>query len=131
MTKLNKVEGAIETCPSCNSKIYCKLTKGSEKYPAKLQWQDEDGSAHYNFDFATKSTSCKSAIPKSESSEITMPIASGTDKAVLDRMAADAEIIARQKIAKYIGVKKACTESGITTPAMIGMLFNATDKEEL
>ena len=132
MTKLNKVEGAIETCPSCNSKIYCKLTKGSEKYPAKLQWQDADGSAHYSFDFATKETSCKSQKSDSPKSEIiTMPISSGTDKAVLERMMADAEIIARQKIAKYIGVKKACTECGITAPAMIGMLFNAVDKEEL
>ena len=131
MTKLNKVEGAIETCPSCNSKIYCKLTKGSEKYPAKLQWQDEDGSAHYSFDFATKSTSCKSQTGEPKGDIITMPISSGTDKAVLERMMADAEIIARQKIAKYIGVKKACIESGITAPAMIGMLFNAVDKEEL
>ena len=134
MTKLNKVEGAKEQCPSCSQTIFCKLTKGSEKYPAKLQWQDVDGSAHYSFDFATKSTSCKSAAPKSDtpkSDTITMPDATGTDKAVLERMMADAEIIARQKIAKYIGVKKACTESGISTPAMIGMLFNAVDKEEL
>ena len=131
MTKLNKVEGAKEQCPSCSQTIFCKLTKGSEKYPAKLQWQDADGSAHYSFDFATKSTSCKSSTPKSESSEITMPNASGTDKAVLERMMADAEIIARQKIAKLIGVKKACTECGIVNPAQIGMLFNAVDKEEL
>ena len=131
MTKLNKVEGAKEQCPSCSQTIFCKLTKGSEKYPAKLQWQDADGSAHYSFDFATKSTSCKSATPKSESSEITMPNASGTDKAVLERMMADAEIVARQKIAKLIGVKKACAECGIVNPAQIGMLFNAVDKEEL
>lgn len=131
MTKLNKVEGAKEQCPSCSQTIFCKLTKGSEKYPAKLQWQDADGSAHYSFDFATKSTSCKSSTPKSESSEITMPNASGTDKAVLERMMADAEIVARQKIAKLIGVKKACAECGIVNPAQIGMLFNAVDKEEL
>ena len=132
MTKLNKVENAIETCPSCNSKIYCKLTKGSEKYPAKLQWQDADGSAHYSFDFATKLTSCKSQNSESPKSEIiTMPISSGTDKAVLERLMADAEIVAKQKIAKLIGVRKACLESGIINPAQIGMIFNATDREEL
>ncbi len=132
MTKLNKVEGAKEQCPNCSQTIFCKLTKGSERYPAKLQWQDSDGSAHYSFDFVTKETSCKSQKSDSPKGEnITMPNATGVDKSVLERMMADAEIIAKQKIAKYIGVKKACTESGITTPAMIGMLFNATDKEEL
>ena len=131
MTKLNKVENAIEKCPNCDSKIYCRMTKGSEKYPAKLQWQDEDGSAHYSFDFATKTTSCKNESPKKESLTLTMPKGTGTDGKVLERFSNDAEVIAKQKIAKYIGVKKACDESGITNPAMIGMIFNAVDKEEL
>ena len=60
MTKLNKVEGSIENCPSCKQKIYCRTKQASGNFPAKLQWQDEDGKAHYSFDFATKLTSCKS-----------------------------------------------------------------------
>jgi len=58
MTKLEKKDGNVEQCPTCHKKIYCRMTKGSEKYPAKLQWQNEDGKAHYKFDFATKETSC-------------------------------------------------------------------------
>lgn len=133
MTKLNKVEGSKEQCPNCSNTIFCRMTKGSEKYPAKLQWQNEDGTAHYNFDFKTKETSCKSVSQNSEITApfITMPVSEGTDKAVLERMSSDAETVARQKIAKYIGVKKACDGSGITNPAMIGMIFNAVDKEEL
>ena len=130
MTKLNKVEGAKEQCPSCTQTIFCRMSKGSEKYPAKLQWQDEDGSAHYSFDFATKTTSCKST-PTVSTIILTMPKSEGTDKAVLERFSRDSETIAKQKIAKYIGVKKACDDSGITNPAMIGMIFNAVDKEEL
>ena len=131
MTKLNKVEGAKEQCPSCTQTIFCRMSKGSEKYPAKLQWQNEDGTAHYSFDFATKTTSCKSTTSKTEPLTLTMPKSEGTDKAVLERFSRDSETIAKQKIAKYIGVKKACDDSGITNPAMIGMIFNAVDKEEL
>ena len=59
MTKMNKVEGSIEKCPSCKNTVYCRTKEASGNYPAKLQWQDEDGKAHYSFDFATKETTCK------------------------------------------------------------------------
>jgi hypothetical protein len=132
MTKLNKIEGAKEQCPGCTQTIFCRMTKGSDKYPAKLQWQNEDGTAHYSFDFKTKETSCKNQTQgKTEPLVITMPKGTGTDGKVLERFASDSETIAKQKIAKYIGVKKACDESGIINPVMIGMIFNAVDKEEL
>ena len=131
MTKLEKKDGNVEQCPTCHNKIFCRMTKGSDKYPAKLQWQNEDGTAHYSFDFATKTTSCKSTTTTVSAITLTMPKSEGTDKAVLERFSRDSETIAKQKIAKYIGVKKACDDSGITNPAMIGMIFNAVDKEEL
>lgn len=127
MAKLNKTDGAKEQCPSCTKTIFCRMTKGSEKYPAKLQWQNEDGTAHYSFDFATKETSCKSVTV---SSEITMPVSTGSDTAVLERFKTDAEVVAKQKIAKYLGVKKACDECGISNPAQIGMIFNSVDRVE-
>ena len=68
MTKLNKVEGSIEKCPSCKNTIYCRTKEASGNYPAKIQWQDEDGKAHYNFDFKTNETTCKGA--KTEPSTI-------------------------------------------------------------
>ncbi|UVF62459.1 hypothetical protein [Nitrososphaeria virus YSH_922147] len=66
MTKLNKVEGAVEQCPSCKGKIYCKKKPASGKYPEKLQWQDEDGKAHYSYDFKTDTTSCAGTKEKIE-----------------------------------------------------------------
>ena len=135
MTKLNKVEGAKEQCPSCTQTIFCRMSKGSDIYPAKLQWQNESGEAHYNFDFNTKTTSCKGVsnveAVMNHSLIVSMPKSDGTDTKVLERFKTDSKNIAKQKIAKYIGVKEACDESGITNPAMVGMLFNAVDKEEL
>ena len=67
MTKLNKVAGATEQCPSCKTQIICMQKPAQGEYPAKLQWCDKNGNAHYNFDFATKTTSCKEvAIPAKE-----------------------------------------------------------------
>ncbi|UVF62339.1 hypothetical protein [Nitrososphaeria virus YSH_462411] len=135
MTKLEKKEGNVEQCPTCTQKITCRMTKGSDKYPAKLQWQNEDGTAHYNFDFKTKETSCKGVdIPITTGvtyrlETITMPKADGVEKEVIARIQKDSKAIAYQKIARYLGVKEACEESNITNPAMIGMLFNAVDKE--
>ena len=130
MTKLNKVEGAKEQCPSCTQTIFCRMSKGSEKYPAKLQWQDEDGSAHYSFDFATKTTSCKSSNVEKKNLVISMPKSSGTDTQVLERMKKEASEITKQYIAKWLGVKESCSECGIDNPAVIGMFFNALVRSE-
>ena len=131
MTKLEKKEGNVEQCPTCHEKIYCKMTKGSEKYPAKLQWQNQDGKAHYSFDFATKTTSCKSEVKDaffgSEPVQklITMPTGTKGDIQILERMNRDAYETAKQYIAKYIGVKEACDECGITNPAVLGMIYKS------
>lgn len=55
---LNKVKDAVENCPFCGTKITCREKPGGEGYPAKLQWQNEKGDAHYNFDFKTKKNTC-------------------------------------------------------------------------
>lgn len=52
MAKLEKKEGAEGNCPSCGDKIFCRLKQSSGNFPAKLQWQNEDYSAHYNYDFS-------------------------------------------------------------------------------
>jgi len=70
MTKLNKVEGSKEKCPSCGKEIICRTKPASGNYPAKLQWQDPDGKAHYNYDFKTDTTTCRdetSSIPNERS----------------------------------------------------------------
>lgn len=56
MTKLEKKLGAKENCPSCHNQMLCaEIEYKGEK---KLQWQDLDGKAHYNYDYKTKTTSC-------------------------------------------------------------------------
>ena len=56
MTRLEKVKGKKEVCPICGDKMVCveKTYQGKES----LQWQNENGTAHYNFDFKTKETTC-------------------------------------------------------------------------
>ena len=49
MTTLNKVKGQKAACPSCNNVIICVEKAAVGNYPAKLQWQNPDGKAHYNF----------------------------------------------------------------------------------
>lgn len=125
LTKLNKVEGSKEQCPNCSQTIFCRMSKGSDKYPAKLQWQNEDGTAHYNFDFKTKETSCKDAPQTTRLETITMPKTTGTDTQILERMKKEAKEITKQYIAKYLGVKEECDECGITNPAVLGMIYKS------
>lgn len=58
MTKLNKVEGAVDTCPTCKNKIHCRMKEGTNGFPGKLQWQDENGKAHYDYNRETGVTTC-------------------------------------------------------------------------
>ena len=60
MTKLEKKLGNKGNCPSCNAEIVC----GEKEYKGEitLQWQNPDGTAHYSYDFKTKTTSCKAVM---------------------------------------------------------------------
>jgi len=124
MTKLNKVEGSKENCPSCGKEIICRTKPASGNYPAKLQWQNQDGTAHYNYDFKTDTTTCKG---ETNSETITMPEGTELDTKVLQKIKHDAIAVTKQKIARYIGVKEECERSGITKPEMIEMFFNSVD----
>ena len=62
MAKLDKTAGAEESCPSCHSQMLCVEIPANGNYPSRLQWQS-DGKAHYSFDPATKTTSCKDTSP--------------------------------------------------------------------
>lgn len=58
----DKAEGVNDKC-FCGTEVICRLKPASQSkdgkiYPEKLQWQNIDGSAHYNYDFKTKTTSC-------------------------------------------------------------------------
>lgn len=42
-----KVEGAEMTCRSCGTDLICRMKEYKGDYEPKLQWQNEDGTAHY------------------------------------------------------------------------------------
>jgi hypothetical protein len=45
---LNKVKGEKTTCPFCQGDIICNEKPASGNYPAKLQWQNPDSTAHFS-----------------------------------------------------------------------------------
>jgi hypothetical protein len=57
MTKLEKIAGAKAECPSCHGQMEC--VEYTYKDEPKLQWRNPDGTSHYDFDFKTKTTSCR------------------------------------------------------------------------
>lgn len=66
MTRLELKEGNVGECWKCGKQIFAKMTKGTEKYPSKLQWQEAiegknppEYQSHYQYDFKTKETSCR------------------------------------------------------------------------
>jgi hypothetical protein len=109
----------MSNCKNCGNEIKWKepYTKGDG--PLNL-----DGSSH----FCKKHESFK-PIPMT-SLEITMPKGSEIDIKVLERIRSESYVTAQQNIAKYIGVRKACMESGMDNPAMIGMIYNSVVRNE-
>lgn len=45
-----KQEGATMVCSSCGEKLTCRMSNYKPPYTNKLQWQNQDGSAHYKYD---------------------------------------------------------------------------------
>ena len=124
MTKLVKKDGNVEQCPTCKSKIYCKLKPASGNYPEKLQWQNEDGTAHYSFNFATKETSCGTPAATPKTAEINTANL-GLEKAQLDQIQAETEKILQFQLARIHFIEQGLKNRGIPfTGAFVGMLYN-------
>jgi hypothetical protein len=104
----------MSNCKNCGNEIKWKepYTKGDG--PLNL-----DGSSHF----------CQKQKTTSPT-EITMPKGSEIDIKVLERIRSESYVTAQQNIAKYIGVRKACMESGMDNPAMIGMIYNSVVRNE-
>jgi len=45
---VEKVEGAEMTCRACGTDLICRMKEYKGDFAPKLQWQNEDGTAHYN-----------------------------------------------------------------------------------
>jgi hypothetical protein len=121
MTKLNKVAGAIEQCPNCKTQIVCVQKPAQGEYPAKLQWCDKSGNAHYNFDFATKTTSCKEVVAAKEISMGSL----GLEVEITDKIEKETEQILKLQLARIACIEKGLKKRGIPyTGAFVGMLYN-------
>lgn len=44
-----KKEGAMMKCSKCGLTLTCRMSNYAYPYQNKLQWQNDDGSAHYKF----------------------------------------------------------------------------------
>ena len=125
MTKLVKKEGNVEQCPTCKTKIYCKLKPAVGNYPEKLQWQNGDGTAHYSFNFATKETSCGTPVKTAATSVEIDPSNIGLEKAQLDQVQAETEKILQFQLARISCIEQGLKKRGIPfTGAFVGMLYN-------
>ena len=47
---VEKIEGTTMTCHQCGEKLICRMSNYKPPYKNKLQWQNQDGTAHYKFD---------------------------------------------------------------------------------
>jgi hypothetical protein len=47
---VEKKEGATMTCQGCGERLVCRMSNYKHPYANKLQWQNQDGTAHYKFD---------------------------------------------------------------------------------
>lgn len=145
MPRLEMKEGNTGPCWKCGKQLFVRMTKGSDKYPPKLQRQEHiDGTnppsyqSHYQFNKETNETSCRGQPIISDDpnqSQIvsdTIPVIkelSEIDKKVSAAIEKESYERTTLKIAKLRGVEKACKDYGITNGATIGIIFNSVDKE--
>ena len=47
---VEKQEGATMMCHQCGDKLFCRMSNYKHPYTNKLQWQNQDGTAHYKYD---------------------------------------------------------------------------------
>ena len=47
---VEKREGATMICHQCGDKLFCRMSNYKHPYKNKLQWQNQDGTAHYKYD---------------------------------------------------------------------------------
>lgn len=90
---VDKVEDAEMTCKSCGTDLVCHMSNYQAGFENKLQWQNQDGSAHYKWvsagkfrcvlpeesDESTKSTSTVNGADK-KPTQTTIPKVNSLDE---------------------------------------------------
>ena len=127
-----KSEGAKDTCPSCHQELICRETEF--KGQKNLQWQYADREeAHFSYDFKTKKTSCKEMGGSTSTSQAATQ-SSSVENVDLDKLKLPGDQVAQinnetidlteRMIVVYNTVKSKCNAVGITSPPVIGMIYN-------
>ena len=62
-----KKEGAIMTCKQCGTDLICQTKDYGGNYPPALQWQNNDGTAHYKTE---DGKNYKCMVPEDESGPV-------------------------------------------------------------
>jgi len=123
---IEKVEGATMICQECKEELECHMSKYEGNYEDKLQWQNKDGSAHYNFAGKNEDGSVrfKCVIPKKVEAkpvQETIPQAKDFDKMQNQTLFDDGYARALRKLYLLRGIRKAIPNE---EPPVIGMIFN-------
>ena len=53
-------------CIQCGEKLICRMSNYKHPYTNKLQWQNQDGTAHFKFNSGKKSKDLKKALTEQE-----------------------------------------------------------------
>lgn len=125
-----KTKGAEDKCPSCGMDLVCR--EKEYKGNISLQWQYKDKEeAHFNFDFATKKSSCKESGPKKPNDSVAVTYASADQLNI-----SEIEVKGKEEIMElaedgtkrcliiFSAVQRLCKQAGISHPATVGMIFN-------
>jgi len=74
---VEKVEGAEMTCRSCGTDLVCREKDYGGNYKSSMQWQNEDGTAHYatkdGKNFTCNIPEGESTTPENESPQPEIP----------------------------------------------------------
>ncbi len=127
---ITKAKGVKDNCPSCGLELICN--EKDYKGAISLQWQDpSSNTAHFNFDFATKKSSCKASVGGQTTTATTFAPRDELNISELSRAKKDQDAImtatedgTERMLVVLSGVQRLGKLAGISHPATIGMVFN-------
>jgi hypothetical protein len=135
MPKTESHEGDTKQCFTCKGIMYYRMKPSDGKYAAKLQWQNEDGTAHFGFDQNTQKAYCKTNAPKIErATRIGESVQSSgeihlkdIDLSIeeLDVIANETNKLLKYQLARIFYIQEGLKKAGLNpTGPFVGMLYN-------
>ena len=131
---ITKKEGAEDACPSCKQVLVCReVVYKDEK---KLQWQYDQGGAHFSYDFKSGKSACKesSNAPKTGNTysapakDIINLKGLSLDGKQATAITEQTKELTERQVVILAEVQAVCNKVGIGHPATIGMIFNQVNE---